>query len=857
MIGHPKKLESRLLAAVVLSLAAACSVDVGGQIPCADDSSCPKDYPVCSAQKCVAGTILVPVLSLTRSVATILPGGSADPTANVSNAVSASIDPGAISVATDGANHVTTVSPAVTTTYTLTAVNSAGLVSHLTQTITVAPASVTGFTTTASPINAGAAPEVTPAFGPSGSTASITLSTDNTAHPCGTTIVSGTPVTCTAINSDTTYVLTVTAGTSTDMGQVTVKATQAAVTGFTATANTVNAGAAPQLTPTWTPTTGAPAATVTISDGSGVNPCGSTFTSGSPVTCSAINQNTVYTLKVQQGTTVATQTVTVKVNPFISSWTAVAPTLGFAGGAPQLIPVFGPPNATGAITLVVGGTSVCGGTATSGGTATCATINSTTAYRLTVNANGGAAATQDVTVTVADNPATGINLTSSANPVTKANATTSNTFTLTPTFCGTCSATIFDGTTTTTGLTSGQATSSKTITATTTYTLTVKNAANETAIFALTETLLPGSFAATAGSMLQKRFGATVTLLPNGTVLIAGGRTVEGTPNTTRNDAEIYNPGTNLFRALAPSGGASATMQNSRYQASAVLLPSGLVLISGGYGNNGASLSVINTQDWFDPTLDGFRATPPGNMQTPRGGHTATLMFDNTVLIYGGSSDATNANALNTGELYTDGAAPNTSVAFSGTAPLARYRHTATVLADSRILLAGGILAAGTTPTRVEIISKSGTTFTGAQPAGLLQVARSGGHAAVRLADSRILLVGGTASSATTPFAEIGTISGSTASFVASTGAMSTARCNVGAIGLPSGNVLVAGGNNCSTTTALQTAEVFTYTTNSFNSTATPTAARQEQGGTFLFNGTAVITGGDSAAATAETYNPN
>src|SRR4051812_801504 len=46
----------RLLAALALSVPLACSVNADGQIPCADDSSCPADYPVCSAGKCAAGT---------------------------------------------------------------------------------------------------------------------------------------------------------------------------------------------------------------------------------------------------------------------------------------------------------------------------------------------------------------------------------------------------------------------------------------------------------------------------------------------------------------------------------------------------------------------------------------------------------------------------------------------------------------------------------------------------------------------------------------------------------------------------------------------------------------------------------
>jgi len=266
----------------------------------------------------------------------------------------------------------------------------------------------------------------------------------------------------------------------------------------------------------------------------------------------------------------------------------------------------------------------------------------------------------------------------------------------------------------------------------------------------------------------------------------------------------------------------------------------------------------VNTQDWFDPALDGFRTTTPGNLDTARAGHTATLLSDGTVFLYGGSSDGTNANAIPNGELYTDGSAANTLITSFGTAPLARYRHTATVLGDGSVLLAGGILAGGTTPTKLDIISKTGAaTFANTPPVtGTMAVARSGGHAAIKLPDSRILLIGGTAG--TTPFAEIGTISGAggTASFAATTGAMSTARCNVGATLLSTGNVLVVGGNNCSTATALQSAEVFNAATGSFQSTMSPTAARQEMGAAFLFNGLVLIEGGNGTAS-SELYNPN
>ena len=46
----------RLLAVTALALSAACSVNASGKIPCADDSSCPADYPVCKAGVCVEST---------------------------------------------------------------------------------------------------------------------------------------------------------------------------------------------------------------------------------------------------------------------------------------------------------------------------------------------------------------------------------------------------------------------------------------------------------------------------------------------------------------------------------------------------------------------------------------------------------------------------------------------------------------------------------------------------------------------------------------------------------------------------------------------------------------------------------
>src|SRR5207248_1170948 len=157
-------------------------------------------------------------------------------------------------------------------------------------------------------------------------------------------------------NADTTYVLTVTAGTSTDISQVSVKAVQASVGNFTATSSNVNAGAAPQLTPNFAPAT----ATVTISDGSG-SPCGTSFTSGTAVNCNAINANTVYTLRVQVGSTVATKTATVNVNAAtVVDFTG--PATVNAGATPSLTPTWTPTSGSPVASVTISdgsGTNPC------------------------------------------------------------------------------------------------------------------------------------------------------------------------------------------------------------------------------------------------------------------------------------------------------------------------------------------------------------------------------------------------------------------------------------------------------------------------------------------------------------------
>src|SRR5208282_5557369 len=94
-----------------------------------------------------------------------------------------------------------------------------------------------------------------------------------------------------------------------------------------------------------------------------------------------------------------------------------------------------------------------------------------------------------------------------------------------------------------------------------------------------------GTFTLTTGSLGTGRFEPTATLLPNGSVLIAGGQNSTGTLLTS---TEIYTPGTQSFTA------GPGPLNVARAGHTATLLPSGKILMAGGSGSNSAEL--------YDPT---------------------------------------------------------------------------------------------------------------------------------------------------------------------------------------------------------------------------------------------------------------
>jgi N-acetylneuraminic acid mutarotase len=219
---------------------------------------------------------------------------------------------------------------------------------------------------------------------------------------------------------------------------------------------------------------------------------------------------------------------------------------------------------------------------------------------------------------------------------------------------------------------------------------------------------------------------------------------------------------TGVGYAVAPNRWApGGNMSGGRSDHTATLLYDGTVLVAGG--------SVAPSADTFDSAAGTWQAT--GAMTAVRHGHTETLLFDGRVLAAGGG----NASA----ELYD----PMTRAwSATGSMATARYDAAAARLPDGRVITSGG--CAGNACPDAEIYDPALGTWS---PAAAMHVARVG-HTTTVLTDGRVLVAGGTAAAAELYDAETG--------LWTLTGSMHVTRTSHTATRLADGRVLVTGGCN-------------------------------------------------------------
>jgi hypothetical protein len=246
------------------------------------------------------------------------------------------------------------------------------------------------------------------------------------------------------------------------------------------------------------------------------------------------------------------------------------------------------------------------------------------------------------------------------------------------------------------------------------------------------------------------RAGAVAAPLPNGQVLIAGGYNGSSYPQSADGylaSAELFNPASDTFAALPASG--NSELQTARESAVAAPLPNGQVLIAGGYNISG----FLAGAELFNPASDTFAALPASGateLHIARDGAVAAPLPNGRVLIAGGYSynayDPDYSSVLRSAELFNPANDTFKALAASGATELRTARESAVAapLPNGQVLIAGGDSAQNSALRSAELFNPANDTFKALAASGSteLQTARAGAVAA-RLPNGQVLIAGG------------------------------------------------------------------------------------------------------------------
>jgi hypothetical protein len=228
------------------------------------------------------------------------------------------------------------------------------------------------------------------------------------------------------------------------------------------------------------------------------------------------------------------------------------------------------------------------------------------------------------------------------------------------------------------------------------------------------------------------------------------------------------------------------------------------------------------------PFAEGASFFNTGRLFTPRRSHTATLLPNGRVLVAGGWSNGPVASA----ELYDPATGAWT---VTGALASARYSHTAVLLPTGKVLVAGGTGVADSLGTAELYDPATGVwTATGAL------TARSG-HTATLLRDGRVLVAGGRGAGGVI-LASSQIFDPGTGVWASTNGNLAVGRADHTAVLLPDGRVEVTGGFITGDFT--DSREVFDPATGLWSTLTTLVVPRRSHTATLLPSGALLATGG-------------
>jgi N-acetylneuraminic acid mutarotase len=337
-------------------------------------------------------------------------------------------------------------------------------------------------------------------------------------------------------------------------------------------------------------------------------------------------------------------------------------------------------------------------------------------------------------------------------------------------------------------------------------------------------------------------------------VLLADGRVLAAggpdTRGTGLGSSELYDPATGSWNA-------TGSMTQGRGGHSATVLLDGRVLVVGGFAN-AVNASSLASAELYDPRTGSW--TPTGSLTQARIGHTATLLADGRVLVAGGDGDG-DWGLLASAELYDPDTGSWTS---TGSMTEPRGGHTATPLADGRVLVAGGTIRRPGFVVGGYVDLASAELYdpaTGSWTATSSMRQAGSGRTATLLKDGTVLAVG---SGGMVMYAAAELYDPATG-FWTTTGNLVERRGGHSATLLPDGRVLLAGGaNGTGDHHVTRTAELYDPTTRSWTATAPLALPRKGHTAILLPDGTVLVAGGTDGPTsqgwhwltTAERYGP-